>query len=301
MNGYGKVIALDKGRYTAGIFDGPCVIQEKIDGSQVSFGIENGAPVVRSKNAEVDPANKQFRMVLDWVTANVDNIPLGFVYRGEAVTSPRHNTLKYDRIPVNGVVIFDVYDSTLDRMLPPYEARRAAERVGLEYVQVFHVGECASADMCRAVLARESMLGGCKVEGVVIKRYDMPDPMSVRDSCDSFLKAKIVSEAFKEVHGASWKERNPNGADAITNLIAMYGTEARLDKAVQHLRDAGELTFTPSDIGRLIAECARDLNEECHEEIAEALWKHFGKKVVGGVAKMMPDHYKSKYLGIESE
>ena len=294
MNSYGKVIPLDKGKYTAGVFDGPCVVQEKVDGSQVSFGIEDGLPVVRSKNCLAD--GKQFQMVIDWVAQSADLLDPMYTYRGEAVTSPKHNTLRYDRIPANGVILFDIYDAENDRMLWPNELESEAHRLGLESVPCF---DGASIEAAMRLLDNDSCLGGTKIEGVVIKRYDLPDPAwhGMHDNREGFLKVKLVSAKFKEAHGADWKQRNPGNKDVICNLVESYGTEARLAKAVQHMRDDGRLTETLKDIGPLINEVSKDLGQECKEEIKEALWKHYGKQVVSGVARMMPDYYKRE-LGI---
>ena len=309
---YGKIIPLDKGKYTQGLFDAPVVIQEKIDGSQVSFGLEDPTggfpqgiedyyPVVRSKNTIVEDGNKQFQMVKDWVQEHTRDLDPDFIYRGEAVTSLKHNTLKYERVPVGGVVLFDIYDCHRDCMLLPAEVLREADRLGLEYVQTFI--DCAPSDAsyCEACLKLgKPMLGGKQIEGVVIKRYDLPDPQSFANTHDAqgFLKVKLVSEDFKEIHHADWKDRNPNGKDFIANLVTVYGTEARLSKSVQHLRDEGALVGTPTDIGALIKEVQRDLEEECAEEIKEALWKRYGKEVLQGVAHKMPDYYKTTHLGL---
>ena len=51
---YGKIFNLGH-KETEALFDGPVVVEEKIDGSQFSFGSINGELKVRSKGREFDP------------------------------------------------------------------------------------------------------------------------------------------------------------------------------------------------------------------------------------------------------
>jgi hypothetical protein len=305
---YGKIIPLDNGKYTAGCLDGSCIVQEKLDGSQVSFGLAvvgkttmHYEVLVKSKNQIVEQGNKMFQMVLDWVNENSDTLDANFTYRGEAITSLKHNTLKYERVPVGGVVLFDIYDKSRDVMLLPAELEREAKRIGLESVQTFVDGTATTVDYLIACQKHGTpMLGGKMIEGVVVKRYDLPDPQSFAQTtfASGFLKVKLVADEFKEVHRTSWKAQNPNGKDTVANLVAVYGTDARLAKAVQHLRDDALLTDTPSDIGALIKEVIRDLMEECEEEIKDKLFNHFGKEVLRGVSSKMPYYYKKEVLGL---
>lgn len=63
-------------------------------------------------------------------------------------------------------------------------------------------------------------------------------------------------------------------------LYDSYRTEARWQKAVQHLRDEGKLLGEPKDIGPLMAEIWRDLVEEekaeLHGRIVQALQEALG-------------------------
>ena len=52
---------------------------------------------------------------------------------------------------------------------------------------------------------------------------------------------KFVSEAFKETHNKEWKAMNTTNNDVISVMTAVYSTPQRWQKAIQHLRDAGEI------------------------------------------------------------
>ena len=51
--GYGKVQALRKGRFLDGLLDGGVSVQEKIDGSQFSFGVTDGELLCRSRGRQI--------------------------------------------------------------------------------------------------------------------------------------------------------------------------------------------------------------------------------------------------------
>lgn len=115
------------------------------------------------------------------------------------------------------------------------------------------------------------------------------------------LFGKFVSEEFKEVHRQSWAGDNPSTGDIIDNIVKGLKTQTRWDKAIQHLREAGQLSSSPKDIGPLMKEIPNDIRKECEEEIKEALfkyaWKHIGREVTRG----FPEYYKQRLLEAQFE
>ena len=105
---------------------------------------------------------------------------------------------------------------------------------------------------------------------------------------------KYVSEAFKEVHEADWKARNPHGKDLIQKFIEKYHSPARWQKAVQHLREAGKLEGSPRDIGMLIREIPADVRKEEEQAIKDALFEHFWLQIQRGIIAGFPEWYKSE-------
>lgn len=140
------------------------------------------------------------------------------------------------------------------------------------------------------MLNHESCLGGAKVEGIVVKAYGR----FTRDG--KTMMGKYVSEVFKEKHVEDWKLRNPGSGDRVTQIINMLRTEARWQKAVQHLREQGVLLGEPKDIGPLIGELKRDLFEEELDWLKQRLFKEFIDDVVRGVLRGFPEWYKEKLL-----
>lgn len=277
---------------TADLFTDPVVVEEKIDGSQFSFGItSDGVLVARSKGKDlvIDAPEKMFERAIETVRELAPLLTPGWYYRGEYLQKPKHNTLAYARVPTRHVILFDV-TTGVESWLTPDEKRAEAERLGLECVPVVHEGVIVSADALRALMREESVLGGVTPEGLVVKNYARfgPDKKT--------LMGKYVTEAFKEVHGKEWKASNPGRQDVLDMLIDRYRTEARFAKAVQHLREAGALEGSPRDIGALLKEVSRDIEKECANEIRDALyrwaWPQINRAVTGG----LPQWYKDRLL-----
>lgn len=276
-------------RETLQIFGGTVTIEEKVDGSQFSFGKdEHGTLMMRSKNKEQWPVpDKMFNTAVDAVLAVADRLPLGWTYRGEYLSKPKHNVLAYDRVPKNNIVIFDI-----DRGNQDYMDRDQKEKcvaiLGFECVPLLCQGIIEDRVEMLKLLETTSFLGGQSIEGFVIKQYDK------YDRSGKVLMAKYVSEKFKEVAGPDWKKRNPGGKDLLKELVLRYTTQARWSKAVQHLREEGKLKDEPCDIGPLIKEIQRDIFEECGLDIAAQLLQWARPQIERGIIRGFPEWYKEK-------
>lgn len=278
------------------IFDSDVIIEEKVDGSQISFGVYEGELKIRSKGKELilDAPEKMFATAVEQIKERRHLIKEGYTYRGEYLQRPKHNALAYDRVPLGNIMIFDIKNSA-DGYLPYLVKQEEAERLGFECVPLVFAG-IITPDQIPSLLDRVSILGGPKVEGVVVKNHD-------RFTFEGHpMIGKFVSEAFKETHRKEWKASNPNKKDIIERLINTYRHEGRWAKAVQHLREAGTLLGEPKDIAALIKEVQSDITAECTEEIKEQLFRWAMPQVLRGSINGLPEWYKSLLLGeVEQE
>jgi len=103
-----------------------------------------------------------------------------------------------------------------------------------------------------------------------------------------------VSEEFKETHKVAWKGKG--GKNKIDVFLDSFNTEARWNKAIQHMRDAGSLTHSPKDIGSLIKEIQMDIIDECAGDIKEKLFKLFVPEIQRKACKGFPEYYKQQLL-----
>lgn len=303
ISSYPSIYALGH-RYLEQLFDGPIVIQEKVDGSQFSFGLINGQLQCRSKGQEihVEAPEKMFAKAVETVKSIAPLLVEGWTYRAEYLQKPKHNCLAYGRAPKGNLVLFDIVMDP-ENYQSPRNIAAVAETLGIDCTPCFYQGP--GEDITEAIpgvsfrrpigfekfFERESFLGGCKIEGVVVKNY-------YRFGIDKkILIGKFVSAEFKEKHKVSWKVQNPTQADVVQHIIAELTTEARWRKAVQHLREAGKITDTPQDIGPIIKEIVADVEREESDHVREALFKHFWSQISRGVTRGVPEWYK-KEIGI---
>ncbi|HAM40776.1 MAG TPA: hypothetical protein DCP69_05415 [Candidatus Omnitrophica bacterium] len=282
---YPSIFALGH-RALAELFLDPVVVQEKIDGSQFSMGRFGGELRCRSKGAQlvVDAPEKMFQRAVE-VAASLD-LHDGWTYRTEYLRVSKHNALAYDRVPEKHLILFDANPGHEEYLAPVALAEEGA-RLRLEVVPLLHWGSVGSMEEITRFLETTSILGGQKIEGIVVKNY-------ARFGLDKkALMGKYVSEKFKEVHALEWKLGNPKAGDIIAQMIDRYRTPARWQKALQHLAERGGVEGSPRDIGPLIREVPEDVERECADEIREALWTWAWPKIRRGLNAGLPEWYKS--------
>jgi len=289
INSYPKIYNMGHSAIRA-LFEDEVVIQEKVDGSQFSFGVFDGELKFRSKGVEVDPENAgMFKEGCEAVKKVKDKLKGNIVYRGEYLQKPKHNTLKYDRTPSNHIVLFDLQEGIGTEIYTPYELIRfEAEQLGFDYIPQYAQQKINGIDDIAKLMENESYLGGCKIEGLVFKNYNKFTPDG--KAC----MGKYVSEAFKEIHKKDWKGRNPTNKDVLELISSGLCTEARFKKAVQKLRDMGELQNSPKDIGPLMKILNLDVKEECEEDIKEMLYKWAINDILRKSLRGFPQWYKDE-------
>ena len=285
---YPKIWALGHNAVTE-LLQGPVVIQEKLDGSQFSFGVLDGVVKCRSKGQELDCTEPKgmFKVAVDFVST----LPLvsDWTYRCEFMPRPRTNALTYERAALNALALYDI-NHIEEGYLPQAKVREEAYRLGIDYSPVYYEGDgsLVTQDMLNDWLASKPMLGGPMIEGIVIKNY-------TRYGEDKkVLMAKWVSEKFKEVHKDRWGQDKVTKTTTLQNLEGMFKTEARWLKAVQHLRERGVLTESPKDIGPLIAEVRDDTFKEETERIKVVLFNAFKKDIGSRLTRGLPEWYKGQ-------
>ncbi|MEM2973344.1 MAG: RNA ligase family protein, partial [Candidatus Caldarchaeum sp.] len=241
---YPKILPLGH-KVLANLLLGPVVVQEKVDGSQFSFGVNcEGELCMRSKNQTIYPesTNELFRPAVTHVVNLYRDGAFsdleGFIFRAETLYKPQHNTLRYDRVPKGNLMLFDVQSDGEFLSRSPDDLRDFAEWLDIECVPTeCYDGADVTEQFLEEYLERASVLGGQTVEGLVIKNYDQLNPYSYHFAP---LMGKHVSERFKEVHRSAWARTNPKRNDVLLRLGEELRTEARWEKAIQHMAERGD-------------------------------------------------------------
>lgn len=304
MHSYPKIYALD---HAAGAAAGGSKsthlpirrwIQEKLDGSQFSFGLENGVLRFRSRGAEIDPLAppdlfaKAVAHVSARFAAHPDVFVEGRTHRGEALKGPKHNILAYETGPAAGYVLFDVDDGDQQYVTSNALLEAIALNLGCTFVPFEYIGDSfPDPDTLAELVARPSILGG-KREGVVLKSYG-------RYHADGkTMMAKLVTSEFKEKHKAEWPSSAKDKQSVVLeHLAAQLRVPARWAKAVQRRREQG-LEPSVQQIGALLGEIAADIRAEETAWIKDQLFERFSKEIIQGATKGFPLWYKSECCGI---
>jgi RNA ligase len=300
-----KIYALGQ-RHNVNIFEDLVQVQEKIDGSQFSFGAVDGKLECRSKGQTIDPndpgmfklavesAQRAFAILLQHGTIKEFE---GGRFQCEFLAKPRHNLLAYSRVPAGNLVLFDVVN-TKGEYASDDQRREFAKDLGLEAVKVFYTGFLPATTHFQSFgeyFEKESQLGGVKIEGVVVKNYSKPHPES--SSGLAPMTAKIVAPSFKEKRATVPSNPGKAGAakDIVEKLTNCLRTEARWLKAIQHLREAGQLSNENKDIGPLCKEIQADIIAEETDWIKERLFEEFSKEILNGTVRGFAQFYQ-KFL-----
>lgn len=316
MQEYHKILqSYDK--VAIGIYRGTILIEEKIDGSQFKILIRpDGTMEFNSHNSDDgNPDTKMFGVAIEQAKKIFEGYrPLEDVtVFCEYLKSPKHNTLSYERVPLNNLIIFDVMVGGM------YIRRKLkeefAEKHGLEIVPILYHGEASgvvdendpdrmSEDFKINLLKKTSALGHDEkakfknIEGFVVKNYDeVYDPKYVHDgNTHPWMCIKIVNEKFKENN----HDINPNRTNKFEELKANYRTEARMLKTIQRAKEEGLLKGDLSDLSILVPMVIQDIVDEEEDRIRDALYRIFGKEITANASKEMVPTYK-KYLDDDTD
>ena len=178
---YPKILQVG-GSGTKELLDGEVIVQEKVDGSQFSFSVTPNGLMYRSSGQIVNPdcCDKIFKPTIQ----HFENLRVkifsrllnaeGLIFRGEAFCRPRHNSLTYEYVPRGNFVLFDVQLANGDYVVDRETLQSWANRLEVDCVPELYRGPLTSEQLdCLKdkSFLQTSFLGGCPMEGIVIKNY----------------------------------------------------------------------------------------------------------------------------------
>jgi len=236
-------------------------IEEKIDGSQLGFMLNNNELCIFNRKKVLTEPSGIYDKQLLMLPLIKDKLENDLIYFGEAINSLKTNVVVYQRIPKFYFILYDIYSLIDKRWFTYCEKKNCADKIGLECVPLLYEeindanADANSAyDKCLEFIKKiengelESYLGGVP-EGVVIKR--------------SGAKFKMVSNQFKERHVKKQKKIVWLISDFLKYVGEQFNTEARFQKAYQHLREDGiQITLI-----NIVNELDKDLYKEYEKEI----------------------------------
>lgn len=283
------------------------IVQEKIDGSQfrISFtkeGVDIGSKGMLMVNKGMPVAvDKMFKQGVDYILGLRYILPLGvreITFYCEYLEKPRHNALAYDRIPKNNLVLFDVYIEDENNNCYFVGNRESlekyAELLEIDVVPQLNINPSDIDKMNEEIKGIVSYLGGANIEGVVLKSYK-----TLREREPYFgepISLKNVRQEFKEINREINKKDTP-----LNCIVSKYKTNARWEKAINHLKEQGKLTYELKDLSFLINEAYEDLIKEEGSQIKEDLFALTEREFKTNFIRGLPDYYKDWLIKNKNE
>lgn len=278
-------------------------LQEKVDGSQYTFGLWDGELVLLCQGKDKSKES-MFASANDAISLIKDNLNPDYTYHGEYLSKPGHNVITYERRPKMYVILYDIKGP--EGWLHPCDVVKEAERIGLESVPLLYVHQ-EWQDQCdpRAIAEMffddkyPSCLGGNQMEGMVIKIIHKPGV------CNPARVHKICTEIFKEKHkiGVPDKERIlPSVEKIIEDIGLQWNVRGRFRKALIHLKENGVDVSEPLEKFREIEnELDKDLSKEAKDEIKLCLWGDLKKLCLSKLTEGCGAYYVEKYCPEEEK
>lgn len=281
------------------IWKGHLVIEEKVDGSQFRIEIEDGKLKCGSHHMDdLSLVDNNFKKATD-AAQEIFQHYIGTQDKTsvfcEYVSKPKQNTIAYQRIPKNYLVVFDVKIGT------KYLNRKQKE----EWVDLFPdleivpllwegKGEDFNETIQKELLTTPSFLGHQKgydrIEGIVVKNYDQWYDVDKYPYLEGhWLCTKIVNESFKEKS----KIENPGAGQKLQDLKDSLRSEARWRKGVQHLNEKGLLINEMQDMRFLVKEIKDDIQDEEIQFIKDELFSLYGRDILDYATKGLAEWYKN--------
>lgn len=246
------------------------VIQEKIDGANASFKVEDGKIRCFSRNQELDgTTNNTLRGFYQWVHDNIKPEQLweGVIYFGEWLVSHK---VQYPQDKYYNFYLFDIFDEGMQQYLPFNTVMSEAELLELNVVPLLYVGKYESYEQLMEFVGKTEM-GGEFGEGIVVKKV-----------FDTSMYVKLVGDEFAEMMPQAKKPKKPMEISAEYNLVETFLTKARVEKMLHKLVDEGIVDehFDLTDMGTILKTLGNRIFDDIVEEEGDSLPENYDEKQI---------------------
>lgn len=252
-------------------------VQEKLDGANASFKVEDGKLKCFSRNLELSESER-LRGFYDWVHKNIklEELWEGVVYIGEWLCPHK---VPYPEEAQYNFYLFDVFHEEENQYLPFNIVLDEADQLGLKTVPLFYEGVYKSYEQLMEYVGKTEM-GGEFGEGIVVKK-----------ATDTTKFVKLVSEEFAELMPQAKSPKKPQPLSAESEFVRTFLNEARVEKMLYKLVDEGIIDehFDLSDMGTILRELGNRIYEDIIEEEGDSLPEGFEEKMIKkGIGRALP-------------
>lgn len=260
---YPKIHRLGK-EETDGILNVPLVVQEKIDGANISIFMHEGK-VRCGTRTRMLPEDESFNGFQEAVQANSDlamylNEEPDHILYGEWLVK---HTITYPDEAYRKIYLFDVYDTKADKWMRQIDVQVLATALGLEYPYIFASG-MMTPELIDEYVGKSAIAPAG--EGVVLKNSEFTNVFG------DHAYAKVVTQNFKEANAIVFGGNNKYSATYWEMYIVnKYCTTSRVQKIMQKLQSEKDKRLGMEDSPRIGMTCYHDM-------ITEEIWD-IAKKV----------------------
>lgn len=270
---YPKIHRLGK-EETDNILDGPVIVQEKVDGANISI-FELDGKLRCGTRTRMLPEDESFNGFQEAVKSNL-NLAMYFsrnpdhILYGEWLVK---HTITYPDEAYRKIYLFDIYNRVTKEWLPQETVRAEAEFLGLEYPNIFAQGVLTEEVIKEFVGKSHIAPAG---EGVVIKHEGFVNKFG------DHVYAKIVHEKFKESNAIVFGGNNKHSETYWEMYIVnKYCTVGRVQKVMQKLQAETERRLDMKETPQIAGTAYHDLITEEAWEIAKKVPAVNYKKLQG--------------------
>ena len=261
----GKGIVLDKFK------DRGLVVQEKLDGSNASFTVDNGELQCfsrRKKLNEKETLNGFYGWVHENIQEDVFDFLEDYIIFGEWLVKHK---IQYKEECYKEFYVFDVYDKEEEAYLSLKNMHRIASYLELKTVKTlliaepsYHLNILTPQDIQDLVGKSDMTVKPNTGEGIVIKYLDG------KSEHEDYYK--IVSNEFKEFNRQKMKTEIKNN-DSVADYAM---TRARMEKMIFRAIEEGRLSednIELENFGPIIKEVGQDFVDDIMEEEKDNMLK----------------------------
>lgn len=260
---YPKIYSLDK-EETEGLLSEPVIIQEKIDGANLSIWYDQTTDSIfvgsRTQIVGTNLIKEGFRWAVEYVNAHtgikelLQNHPTYRLY-GEWLVK---HTINYPQEYYNKFYLFDIL--TPDGWLPTQLTIDLAKHYNIHHPHTFHEW-IATLDTIKEY-AGKSVLGNITGEWVVIKRDDFINKFGDR------RHGKYVIESFKEKNNIVFG--NTTSESVEIEFVVKTITQPRLMKLINKIEQNDNVKISKKQTGQILGMMWYDI-------FTEELWNFIKK------------------------
>lgn len=257
------------------------IIQEKLDGANASFTLDELDLKMYSRNTELSESKTLggfYNFVKDSFENKKELLNPNYIYFGEWLNPHK---VKYENYEKH-FFLFDIYSKSENKYLDFSVVKLEANNLGLNLIPVFYEGKYDSYEQLEKYVGSTALNAkiGDKVlgEGIVVKNVDYVDRFGNQ------MYVKLVVDEFVEVQKQK-KSSDPNSYKSTDEykLAESLVTKARVEKTIFKLRDEGLIAdnLEKKDIGlifkesinRVYADLIKEESDSINSELDEKLFR----------------------------